>query len=144
MDWNTDFPPALTPEEYRTWMISAFHDVTWQHALTALGLSTEDYAKQVVQVSGKTQLTHNLANVMAYIRNFERQIADGKEVEVAGQNLALFCDAEKRLRSVARYCLDNNINLTVTPAHPTEALQTVSRDPETLELISSRTVYKFD
>lgn len=144
MNWDTDFPPALTPAEYRTWMISAFHDVTWQHALTALGLSTEDYAKQVVQASGKTQLAHILANVMAYTCIFERQIADGKEVEVAAQNLTLFRDAEKRLRSVARYCLDNNINLTVTSQHPTEALQTVSRDPETLEMLGSHTVYKFD
>jgi len=147
MDFNHNYPPALTPEEYRSWMVAAFHDTMWQNALAVLALSTEEYAKQVGQVVGRTQIANVLAGVMSYIRIFERDITDGKDAAVAASNLALFRDAEKRLRSVVRYCLDNGCfpgqNITCATAHPTEAIQTIDRDLETMEILGSRTVYKF-
>ncbi|HEY4698687.1 MAG TPA: hypothetical protein VIH29_11890 [Gallionella sp.] len=146
---NNNYPPALTPEEYRSWMVAAFHDTMWQNALAVLALSTEEYAKQVGQVVGRTHLANVLAGVMSYIRIFERDITDGKDAAVAASNLALFRDAEKRLRSVVRYCLDNGgfpaaQNITVAPHHPIEAIQTYERDLDTLELTKAITVYKFD
>lgn len=147
MKCELSYQPLLSPGEYRSWIVAAFHDLTWHHALAALSLSTEDYAKQVAQVIGKESLAHVLAGIMSHIRTFKDQVARSIEVDAAEKNLNLFCEAEKRIRAAAGYCLDNNLFLAriihATPVHPTEALQVYERDGETQEIIASRTVYKF-
>ncbi|MFH1494120.1 MAG: hypothetical protein ABIG70_04920 [Pseudomonadota bacterium] len=150
MDWEKDYPPALTAEEYRKWMVMAFHDKIWQNAIYLRSLSTEQYVKQIARGMGRDWLSDMLRYIKEYIILFEKD-ADSIRAETAiAMNLEFFRDAEKRLLSVVRYSIDhggfkgNEQNIIVTRGHPVESFTTVDRDPESHDLLSSKTVYKFD
>lgn len=151
MDWENDYQPALSAEEYRQWMVQAFHDKVWQNAIIVRALSTEQYVQQVVQSMGRIWLSDVLLATKDYIRRFEgANVSSSIGAETSAMNLEFFRDAEKRLHAVVRYCLDhdafpgNDKNISIPRGHPTESVQIVDRDPMSHEILGSKTVYKFD
>lgn len=107
---TSDFPELLANTAGKAMMLGYDNEPTTHQIWTGEKDVADFKEKSFVALSEAPGLLE-VAEGGEYTHIFERQIADGKEVEVARQNLALFRDAEKRLRSVARYCLDNNINL---------------------------------